>query len=72
MHCPSFVMRGLDPRIHDAIPGTHAVLIFPAAFLMDCRDIGERSDAVLRPATPGNDDWDPLIPAQAGIQSKGM
>jgi hypothetical protein len=27
----SLVMRGLDPRIHDEIPTTQAVLIFAAA-----------------------------------------
>jgi hypothetical protein len=35
-------MRGLDPRIH----------LFR---MMDCRVIGERSDAVLRTAMPDND-----------------
>ena len=41
--CLSFVMRGLDPRIHHV------------AKLMDRRVIGERSDAVLRTAMPGDD-----------------
>jgi hypothetical protein len=36
-------MRGLDPRIHHLEK-------------MDCRVIGERSDAVLRTAMPGNDE----------------
>src|SRR5437764_2361500 len=39
------VMRGLDPRIH----------VFLAQQGMDGRDIGERSDAVLRTAMPGHD-----------------
>jgi len=50
------VMRGLDPRIHEAVqppkPYRHHVL----HFIMDCRVIGERSDAVLRPAMPGKDE----------------
>jgi len=37
----SAVMRGLDPRIH------------LLQKMMDCRNIGERSDAVLRTAMPG-------------------
>jgi hypothetical protein len=36
-------MRGLDPRIH------------LLQKMMDCRGIGERSDAVLQTAMPGND-----------------
>jgi hypothetical protein len=37
-------MRGLDPRIHHLRK------------TMDHRGIGERSDAVLRTAMPGDDD----------------
>jgi hypothetical protein len=39
-------MPGLDPGIH------FSLRLF---FEMDCRVIGERSDAVLRTAMPGND-----------------
>src|SRR5436190_22324429 len=50
-----FVMRGLDPRIHEAMQQLRRYGYLPPHFIMDCRVIGERSDAVLRPAMPGND-----------------
>jgi len=31
------VMRGLDPRIHDAAPPSQAVLILPLQSIMDCQ-----------------------------------
>jgi hypothetical protein len=37
------VMRGLDPRTH------------LLSKMMDCRVVGERSDAILRTTMPGND-----------------
>jgi hypothetical protein len=46
------VMRGLDPRIHH--------LRKTLTKMMDCRGVGERSDAVLRTAMPGNDARDQL------------
>jgi hypothetical protein len=39
-------MAGLDPAIH----------VFAAKKDVDARDIGERSDAVLRTAMPGHDE----------------
>jgi hypothetical protein len=43
LHHIVIVTRGLDPRVH-------------LLCKMDCRGIGERSDAVLQTATPGNDE----------------
>src|SRR5438067_13832587 len=54
-HTPG-VMRGLDPRIHEAMQRLRPYRCHPLRIIMDCRVIGERSDAVLRPAMPGNDD----------------
>ena len=49
-------MRGLDPRIHEAMQRLKPYGCHPLRFIMDCRVIGERSDAVLRPAMPGKDE----------------
>jgi hypothetical protein len=45
------VMRGLVPRIH-------ALRVED----VDGRDVGERSDAVLRTAMPGHDEFESQIP----------
>jgi hypothetical protein len=57
---PLNVMRGLDPRIHDA--SLQMTTLRKAAFEErrhgspgHRRAIGEQSDAVLRPAMPGDD-----------------
>ena len=49
-------MRGLDPRIHDAADRMTVLRkVILVERLMGRRVIGERSDAVLRPAMPGDD-----------------
>jgi hypothetical protein len=48
-------MRRLDPRIHDAHRRRKTYRYDLLRLIMDCRVIGERSDAVLRTAMAGND-----------------
>jgi hypothetical protein len=49
------VMRGLDPRIHDAAPPSQAVLILPLQSIMDCQvKPGNDSEEVGRPCTERN------------------
>src|SRR6476469_2928837 len=52
----SFVIAGLDPAIHQ-VAGHLRSFVGPSSpsFIMDHRVIGERSDAVLRTAMPGDD-----------------
>src|SRR3954468_15932270 len=52
-------MPGLVPGIHVLVPRVKKVV--------DGRDIGERSDAVLRTAMPGHDDVDRSSPAPIDI-----
>ena len=50
------VTTGLDPVVHAEMRQQEPATLCNRTRRMDCRVIGERSDAVLRTATPGNDD----------------